>query len=109
MKAHLAKCVFGAAEVPYLGHEFLGYGTNPQAAKIEAIQAIASPRDVAGVRAFLGLAGYYRKFVPSYRSKAKPLKRVVAERRAIRVDRGTPSGVSVDEGYIDNCARLAGT
>ena len=43
------------------------------AAKIHIITKMPSPVDVLGVRSLLGLAGYYRKFVPNFSSLAKPL------------------------------------
>ncbi|CAJ0940772.1 unnamed protein product [Ranitomeya imitator] len=67
------KCLVGKAEVRYLGH-WVGSGKQrPEPAKIEAIAKWPTPRTKTQVMAFLGTAGYYRKFVPNYSSVAKPL------------------------------------
>ncbi|KAM4705096.1 protein cordon-bleu [Rhinophrynus dorsalis] len=67
------KCQVGMAEVQYLGHR-VGCGMQrPEPAKIEAILNWLIPRTKKQVLAFLGTAGYYRKFVPSYSDIAKPL------------------------------------
>uniref|UniRef100_A0A8C5MCT0 Gypsy retrotransposon integrase-like protein 1 n=1 Tax=Leptobrachium leishanense TaxID=445787 RepID=A0A8C5MCT0_9ANUR len=67
------KCRIGMSEVQYLGHR-VGRGTQrPEPAKIEAILEWPTPITKTQVLAFLGMAGYYRKFVPNYSVLAKPL------------------------------------
>ena len=66
LKAHPSKCVFGAQEVPYLGHLLSVKGVKPMEAKVETITKMPAPVDVSGVRSFAGLAGYYRKFVVNF-------------------------------------------
>uniref|UniRef100_A0A8C5QKE1 ribonuclease H n=1 Tax=Leptobrachium leishanense TaxID=445787 RepID=A0A8C5QKE1_9ANUR len=67
------KCKVGMAEVQYLGHR-VGCGIQrPEPAKIEAILDWPTPVTKTQVLAFLGTAGYYRKFVPHYSDLAKPL------------------------------------
>ena len=73
LKAHPSKCVFGAQEVPYLGHLLSATDVRPMEAKIKTIVEMPSPVDVFGVRSLMGLAGYYRKFVPNFSNLAKPL------------------------------------
>ena len=70
LKAHPSKCVFGAQEVPYLGHLLSASGVTPMEAKIKPVVEMPSPVDVFGVRSFMGLAGYYRKFVPNFSNLA---------------------------------------
>ena len=60
LKAHPSKCVFGAHEVPYLGHLLSASGVRPMEAKIKTINEMPSPVDVFGVRSFMRLACYYR-------------------------------------------------
>ncbi|CAM5132485.1 unnamed protein product [Natator depressus] len=67
------KCQIGLNRVTYLGHQ-VGQGTiNPLQAKVDAIQKWPVPRSKKQVQSFLGLAGYYRRFVPQYSQTAAPL------------------------------------
>ncbi len=61
------------AECVYLGH-IVGNGrVRPEKSKVEAIQNFPVPTTKKEVRSFLGLAGYYTKFVPDYASLAAPI------------------------------------
>ena len=59
-KLNLEKCTFAAREVAYLGHLVGANGVSPDTNKVKAVKSFPSPRNVRDVRAFLGLAGYYR-------------------------------------------------
>ena len=64
------KCQFGMKECVYLGH-VVGNGTvKPEHGKLEAVQDFPTPETKSQVRAFLGLTGYYRRFIPDYSSIA---------------------------------------
>jgi hypothetical protein len=67
------KCAFGAASVAYLGHVISAAGVAMDPAKVQAIHEWPAPRSARTVRGFLGLAGYYRKFVHNYGAMAAPL------------------------------------
>ncbi|CAM4531554.1 unnamed protein product [Lepidochelys kempii] len=68
-----AKCQIGLDRVTYLGHQ-VGQGTtNPLLAKVDAIQKWPVPKSKKQVQSFLGLAGYYRRFVPQYSQITAPL------------------------------------
>lgn len=71
--ARLSKCSFGLAEVSYLGHKVSGIGVSMENDKVEAIVQWPRPSNVKQVRAFLGLTGYYRRFIKNYASIAGPL------------------------------------
>ena len=58
------KCQLGMAECIYLGH-VVGRGiVRPEFLIVEAVQALSQPITKKQVRAFLGITGYYRKFIP---------------------------------------------
>ena len=61
-----AKCVFGAAEVDYLGHH-IGLGkVQPRENKVNALVNYPRPSNKKQLQSFLGLAGFYRKYLPHY-------------------------------------------
>jgi hypothetical protein len=55
-------------QVSFLGLVVSESGIMPDPAKIEAVKNITSPRNIKDIRSFLGLAGYYRKFIPGFSS-----------------------------------------
>ena len=69
----LSKCHFFAKEIQYLGHILGVEGIKPVPAKTEAIKAMHPPVNPKQVCAFLGLVGYYRKFIKNFAKIAKPL------------------------------------
>jgi len=73
LKLKPSKCKLLRSELSFLGHvvSSKGVGTDPK--KISAVQDWPVPTDVKEVRSFLGLASYYRKFVPSFAALAAPL------------------------------------
>ncbi len=73
LTANPKKCAIGRVEVRYLGFH-LGHGqVHPQIDKTAAIAACPRPKTKKEVRQFLGLAGYYRRFVPDYSELTSPL------------------------------------
>ena len=67
------KCQFGVEQCVYLGHVVGGGTVRPEASKVKTVEEFAVPTTKKGVRAFLGLTGYYRKFIPNYSSVPAPL------------------------------------
>jgi hypothetical protein len=59
--------------VEYLGHVIYLGGLGVQQAKLETIARIPRPTDVSRVRAFMGLANYYRRYVKGFNAMAKHL------------------------------------
>ena len=68
-----SKCSFFSKEIQYLGHILSATGIRPLPAKTHTIQHMQPPTTPKQVRAFLGLVGYYRKFIKGFAKIAKPL------------------------------------
>ena len=71
-----SKCEFWLEEVAFLGHVVSKDGIKVDPKKIEAVQKWARPTSATEIHSFLGLAGYYRRFVPDFSKVAAPLTRL---------------------------------
>ena len=67
------KCAFVRKQTKFLGHIITPEGILPMPEKVETIKAFPRPSCVREVQSFLGLAGYYRKFIQSFSKIAGPL------------------------------------
>ncbi|GJU97613.1 transposon ty3-G gag-pol polyprotein [Tanacetum coccineum] len=74
-----SKCCFGVTQVNYLGHVINSDGVSVEAAKVEVVLSWPVPTNAKGVRGFLGLAGYYRKFIKGFGSIVAPLHKLVGK------------------------------
>lgn len=63
LKVKLNKCFFGEQQIDYLGHSISGQGVSVDDSKIQAILDWPQPTSIKSLWGFLGLTGYYRKFV----------------------------------------------
>lgn len=76
LKVKPSKCALFKTQINFLGHLISEHGVEPQPEKIKAIQEWPRPKCVRDVRAFYGLASYYRKFVKGFATIAEPLTKL---------------------------------
>lgn len=73
LSAKMEKCTFAQPQVEYLGHVISKEGAATDPKKIAAIVNWPQPENVTDLRSFLGLTGYYRRFIKNYSIICKPL------------------------------------
>nr|GFB18456.1 putative reverse transcriptase domain-containing protein [Tanacetum cinerariifolium] len=89
--AKFSKCKFWIPKVQLLGHVIESQGIHVDPAKIKSIRDWASPKSPTEIRQFLGLAGYYRRFIEGFSKIAKPMTKL------------TQKKVKFDEDFIVYC------
>ena len=82
LKLGARKCHLAAQEVSFLGYKVTPEGLEPEPRLMEAISKLPPPINVAEVRSFLGLVGYYRRFVKKFSDKAAPLNALLRKDQA---------------------------
>ncbi|GJX19304.1 putative reverse transcriptase domain-containing protein [Tanacetum coccineum] len=80
--AKFSKCEFWIPKVQFLGHVIDCQGIHVDPAKIESIKDWASPKTPTEIRQFLGLAGYYRRFIEGFSKIAKPMTKLTQKKVA---------------------------
>ncbi|GJS26070.1 putative reverse transcriptase domain-containing protein [Tanacetum coccineum] len=78
--AKFSKCEFWIPKVQFLGHVIDSEGIHVDPAKIESIKDWASPKSPTEIRQFLGLAGYYRRFIEGFSKIAKPMTKLTQKK-----------------------------
>ena len=76
LKLKKSKCAFFKKELHYLGHLLTTDGVKHQLEKIKAISEMKPPKNQKGVREFLGMIGYYRKFISRLADAARPVTKL---------------------------------
>ncbi|XP_050916491.1 uncharacterized protein LOC127131619 [Lathyrus oleraceus] len=80
--AKLSKCEFWLREVSFLGHVISGKGIAVDTSKVEAVLQWETPKSATEIRSFLGLAGYYRRFIEGFSKLAFPLTKLTCKGKA---------------------------
>lgn len=94
------KCEFLKTEVEFLGFIVSEGGLKPNMNKVECIRKYPEPKNLKDLRAFLGLSGYYRRFVKDYAKIAKPLTKLLRGEdghRQISKNNSKNFSISLDE------------
>ncbi|GJX49154.1 hypothetical protein Tco_0275999 [Tanacetum coccineum] len=78
--AKFSKCEFWIPKVQFLGHVIDSKGIHVDPAKIESVKDWTSPKTPTEIRQFLGLAGYYRRFIEGFSKIAKPMTKLTQKK-----------------------------
>lgn len=86
LKVQLDKSHFLRKEVLYLGHTITSEGLKPNNDKIDAVLKYPIPKTVTEIKSFLGLVGYYRKFIKDFAKITRPLTACLKKGRKIVIN-----------------------
>jgi hypothetical protein len=81
LKLQPDKCEFLRKEVSYLGHVIGSNGMRPDEKRVEAVKDYPVRKTTREIKGFLGLAGYYRRFIPNFSKIAKPLTELLKKNK----------------------------
>ena len=73
LTAKPSKCMIGYGSIECLGHNIVDQTVRPQEDKVQAVRDATRPTTKRQMKSFLGLAGFYRRFIPNFSSIASPL------------------------------------
>nr|ABA98065.2 retrotransposon protein, putative, Ty3-gypsy subclass [Oryza sativa Japonica Group] len=79
--AKFSKCEFWLDRVAFLGHVISSNGVKVDPSKVEAVLAWNPPKNVSEIRSFLGLAGYYRRFIEGFSKLARPMTELLKKEK----------------------------
>jgi hypothetical protein len=78
--AKLSKCEFWISEVLFLGHIINREGLDVDPKKVTTILDWKAPKDVRGIKSFIGMASYYRRFIEGFSKTARPMTTLLAKK-----------------------------
>jgi hypothetical protein len=78
--AKLSKCEVWISEVLFLGHIINRYELDVNPKMVAAILDWKAPKDVRGIKSFIGMAGYYRCFIEGFSKIARPMTALLAKK-----------------------------
>lgn len=85
LELNFKKCQFLKEKIEFLGYVIQGGTIKPSPTKVVAVQRFPLPRTVKQVQSFLGLTGYFRKFIAQYSRVAKPLNDLLKDKVEFKV------------------------
>lgn len=100
LKVQLDKSEFLNKEVAFLGHLITPDGIKPNPSKIQAIENFPIPKTIKEIKSFLGLLGYYRRFIPDFAKITIPFTRCL--RKGTKIDINHPQYIE----YFQKCKTL---
>ncbi|XP_064477798.1 uncharacterized protein K02A2.6-like [Ornithodoros turicata] len=80
------KCVFDVPELSFVGHLVNAQGILPLQSNVDAVLRLPAPKDFSSLRSFLGLVGFYAKFIQNFADEAEPLRRILRGKSAFAWD-----------------------
>ncbi|PIC44089.1 hypothetical protein B9Z55_004579 [Caenorhabditis nigoni] len=86
LKASPKKCEFAKASITFLGHEINKSNYAPDKANVAKILEFPVPSNVNEIRRFVGMAGFFRKFIPNFSDIAEPLTRLTRKEKKFTWD-----------------------
>ena len=81
LKLKTNKCFFAKQSIKFLGHIISQEGIKPSPGKIEVIEQIRPPKNQKNIKQFLGMAGFYRKFIPRFAEIAIPMTKLLRKNK----------------------------
>jgi hypothetical protein len=79
--AKFSKCEFWLTKVAFLGHVISAGGVSVDPSKVKDVLNSMPPTNVSKIRSFLGLAGYYRRFIQDFSKIAKPMTKLLEKNK----------------------------
>lgn len=92
LKIQIDKCNFLKKETEYLGHILTPQGVKPNPNKIKVIQDLKLPSTVKQIKQFLGITGFYRKFIKDYAKIAHPITKYL--KKGAKINKNDPNYIS---------------
>jgi hypothetical protein len=101
-----SKCDFWLKEVTFLGHIITNGGTKVDPGKISEILNWKQPTDASKIRSFLGLVGYYRRFIEGFSKIVKPLTSLLEKGKEFKWDEACQKGFEEFKGKANHCTSV---
>jgi len=103
----LSKCEFAKSELEYLGHTISSQGVSTEQSKVQVVSEWPVPQSVKDLRGFLGLTGYYRRFIQHYAMISRPLTSLLKKGVQFQWTPGTQEAFTLLKTSLINAPVLA--